>query len=87
MSDLGELVKGKVEENAAEKTRIIALAVSFVASILENHEGELTREEIKRATDAARRTCDKMEVEGVYTTAYDLFLQTVEMLEEYNDKK
>ena len=65
-----------------EKTMVTALAVAFIAQVLEKHEDQLTRNEIERARDAAFAACNKMESMGLHSTAYELFLQAVETLEK-----
>ena len=81
MSNLGQLVRDKLMENSAEKIAVKALAVAFIAKVLEDHASELTQEEIDRATKVAYEACMNMENDGVQSTAYDLFLQAVKMLE------
>ena len=82
MSNLGELVREKVMENSAEKIAVKALAVAFIATILERHSDQLTQEEIDHATQVAYAACNTMQDDGVQSTAYDLFMQAVKMLEE-----
>lgn len=81
MSNLGQLVKDKVMENSAEKVAIAVLAVSFIAKVLEEHSDELTQEEIEHAQTVSYATCEKMQNDGVQSTAYELFKQAVKMLE------
>lgn len=69
-------------ENIERKNVVKALAVAFVANILENYSSELTEDEITHAQKVAYAACEDMEKDGVQSTAYELFLQTVKMLEE-----
>jgi len=83
MSNLGELVRDKVAENAADQNKIMtkALAIAFVANVLDEHAADLTQEEQMRAITVSVKACEDMQNASVQVTAYDLFLQALNFLE------